>query len=146
MGGRVFQEPCGFKFSTTEGFFLPATFSTMNTKCTGNCFMWLLLYVCFYSAPTKGFCLIPYISKFLVPATLQPTWIQWDIPKAHCSIPYVKCLPCTSYKGEKSQFKVSQSTMLPTRSKMKSSLLSECKIRAPLFLVNCTRCRLCNYK
>lgn len=143
--GGVIQDP------STEGFFLSATFSTMNTKCTGNCFMWLFLHFCFCSAPTKDFFLIPHLSRFLVSAPLQPSWIQWEIPKA-AVLPYVKCLPCTSYKGEKSGFKVSHkilqyySMMLLTWSKMKSSLLSRCKMRAPLFLVNCTRCRLCNYK
>lgn len=34
----------------------------MNTKCSDNCFMWLFLNVCFCSAPTKDFFLIPYIS------------------------------------------------------------------------------------
>lgn len=147
----VIQEPWGWRFSPTESIFLSVAFLTMNTKCTGNGSMWLFLHVWFCSAPTKDFCLIPHLSRFLVSSTLQPSWTR-DIPKAHCSIPYVKCLPCTTFKEENSGFKVSHkvlqyySMMHLTWCKMKSSFLSRCKMRALLFLVNCARCKLWNYK
>lgn len=124
----------------------------MNTKCTANCFMWLFLHVCFCSAPTKDFFLIPYLSTFLVSVSLSHPGHKETFSRLTVVFPYVKYLPCTSHKGEKPGFKGSHkvlqyySMMLLTRSKMKSSLLSRCKMRAPLFLVNCTRCRLCSYK
>lgn len=84
-GPAEINEGQSFKNLGAQGFFLSATISTMNTKCTASCFMWLFLHVCFCSAPTKDFCLI-HLFRFLVSATLQLSWIQQDIPKAHCSV------------------------------------------------------------
>lgn len=55
MGGRVFQEPWGLKFSTTEGFFLTSHIFNYEHKVH-----WQLLYVApliclFLLSNNKGF-------------------------------------------------------------------------------------------
>lgn len=73
--------------------------------------------------------------------------------------PHAKGPTYTFHKGESPAFKASREvlslsyapivphdTWNTTWSEMKPSVILSCKTRAPLFLVNCTRCRLWNYR
>lgn len=108
-------------------------FSTMNTKCTGNCSMWLFLHVCvwFCSAPTKDFCLIPHLSRFL--AILGPVRHSQGSGECFHMLNAYPALPSKDKNLDlKYLIKVLQyySMMLLTWSKMKLSLLTRCKMRA----------------